>query len=208
MKNCGIYSIVNKINKKIYIGSSIDIKKRWRDHKWYLRHNIHHNNHLQCAWNKYGSDCFEFSIILECSVSDLINNEIKYINIYNSNNKKLGYNKSDPEHKTFSWQHSEETKQILSQQKLGEKNPMWGLKGNKHHNYQKEISIDVRKKMSLSHLGIPTNRRNNAKLSMELANEIRNIYNTEKITIRNLGKRFNVSYTTVNRIIHNISWKA
>lgn len=29
----GIYKITNQINNKSYIGQSIDIKRRWRDHK-------------------------------------------------------------------------------------------------------------------------------------------------------------------------------
>ena len=29
----GIYKITNNVNKKVYIGQSIDIKRRWREHK-------------------------------------------------------------------------------------------------------------------------------------------------------------------------------
>ena len=29
---CGIYKITNKINGKCYIGQSVDIKRRWREH--------------------------------------------------------------------------------------------------------------------------------------------------------------------------------
>jgi len=43
----GIYKIRNKQNNKVYIGSAVDIKKRWRDHKWNLKENKHHNPHLQ-----------------------------------------------------------------------------------------------------------------------------------------------------------------
>ena len=50
----GIYCIRNKINNKYYIGQSIDIKNRWKEHKYNLRHNKHVNNKLQNAWNKYG----------------------------------------------------------------------------------------------------------------------------------------------------------
>ena len=33
MPICGIYKIGNKVNGKCYIGQSIDIKRRWRQHK-------------------------------------------------------------------------------------------------------------------------------------------------------------------------------
>ena len=32
----GIYKIENKINKKIYVGQSINIEKRWKEHKYLL----------------------------------------------------------------------------------------------------------------------------------------------------------------------------
>ena len=50
---CGIYLIKNNISKKEYIGQSINIEKRWKDHKKDLRNNIHKNQHLQNAYNKY-----------------------------------------------------------------------------------------------------------------------------------------------------------
>lgn len=45
----GIYQIENKINSKVYIGSSNNIKRRWQKHKALLRHNKHPNSHLQAA---------------------------------------------------------------------------------------------------------------------------------------------------------------
>ena len=38
----GVYKITNKINEHSYIGSSIDIYKRWITHKWYLNRNKSH----------------------------------------------------------------------------------------------------------------------------------------------------------------------
>ena len=63
---CGIYKIENKINGKIYIGQSNNIYKRWYSHKNSLRRNVHDNDYLQNAWNKYGEENFEFSIVEIC----------------------------------------------------------------------------------------------------------------------------------------------
>ena len=79
----GIYKIRNKQNNKVYIGSAVDIKKRWRDHKWHLKENKHHNPHLQFSFNKYGLENFEFIIELECNFNYLLIEEkqvIKNIN--------------------------------------------------------------------------------------------------------------------------------
>lgn len=92
----GIYKIENKINKKVYIGSSKNVEKRWATHLSELRNNKHHSYHLQQAWNKYGQDSFEFSII---EILDneflLIEKEQYWIDKYASYNCKLGYNISN-----------------------------------------------------------------------------------------------------------------
>lgn len=81
--NSGIYQIENKVNSKVYIGSSNNIKRRWQKHKALLRHNKHQNSHLQAAWNKYGEDNFIFSIIELCSIDSLLDREQYFINIRN-----------------------------------------------------------------------------------------------------------------------------
>lgn len=88
----GIYKITNLENGKVYIGQSIRIEKRWIDHRKTLRNNIHRNAYLQHAWNKYGEDKFIHEIIEECSVDDLNDKEIYWINHYNSTNPLYGYN--------------------------------------------------------------------------------------------------------------------
>lgn len=62
----GVYKIMNIKNGKYYVGSSIDIEKRFGRHMRELVANEHHNIYLQRAWNKYGENSFEFSIIKEC----------------------------------------------------------------------------------------------------------------------------------------------
>ena len=92
----GIYAIINKINNKKYIGQSVDIKRRWNQHKTDLNKNKHKNVYLQRAWNKYGKNNFKFVVIKELKKkSELNKEEKKIIKIYNSNNKNYGYNLTD-----------------------------------------------------------------------------------------------------------------
>lgn len=91
-KICGIYKITNKINGKVYIGQSRDIKNRIRVHKYDFQKNKHHNPHFQKSWNKYGKDNFKFEIIEECEENELNKNEQYWINFYNSFDSNLGYN--------------------------------------------------------------------------------------------------------------------
>lgn len=76
----GIYKIINTINGKCYIGSSININNRWGKHKALLRHNKHENIKLQNAWNKYGEENFEFVVVKECENEILLEEEQNYLN--------------------------------------------------------------------------------------------------------------------------------
>lgn len=58
----GIYKITCTANGKIYIGSAANLRKRKSDHFRELGQNVHHNPHLQRAWNKYGEAAFIFEV--------------------------------------------------------------------------------------------------------------------------------------------------
>lgn len=84
----GIYKITNKINGKIYVGQSGNIKLRWKNHK-----NHKKTKNLIClAFNKYGIENFEFKVIEECSIEKLNEREIYWIKYYDSFNFEKGYN--------------------------------------------------------------------------------------------------------------------
>jgi group I intron endonuclease len=70
--NSGVYEIVNTVNGNRYIGSSVNIYRRWHLHKHDLRYGKHHSSYLQRAWNKYGEDKFIFRMILICDSRNVI----------------------------------------------------------------------------------------------------------------------------------------
>ncbi|MBD5589140.1 GIY-YIG nuclease family protein [Clostridium botulinum] len=88
----GIYKIQNKTNGKIYIGESLDIRRRWEEHKELLNNNEHHSWKLQEDWNTYGEDDFKFKIlnVLDDCINSYIDKyicilyEAKYIKEYNT----------------------------------------------------------------------------------------------------------------------------
>lgn len=81
-KLCGIYSILNTVNRKRYIGLSTDIHQRWREHISRFNHHSHNNTYLQNSWYKYGEENFEFSIIELCDKDILGERERYYIEYY------------------------------------------------------------------------------------------------------------------------------
>lgn len=79
----GIYKITNQLNGKVYIGQSINIEHRWKEHIQEAKNGIR-NYALYNAMRKYGIENFSFEIIEECSEKELDEKEVYYIKEYNS----------------------------------------------------------------------------------------------------------------------------
>lgn len=88
----GIYKIENKVNGKVYVGQSVNIETRWKNHRCELNRGTHYNDYLQRSWNKYGADNFDFSVIEECEQCELNDKEIYWIDLYHSCESEYGYN--------------------------------------------------------------------------------------------------------------------
>lgn len=105
---CGIYEIVNRVNGKRYVGSSVDIRARWMTHLRELRKGTHHAQHLQRSFNKYGEDSFEMNTLLECDRDDLIDYEQIEMD------EGYDYNSSPTAKNNLGFKLSEETKERYS----------------------------------------------------------------------------------------------
>ena len=88
----GIYSIRNKANGKLYVGSTVDFASRWANHRCQLRKGDHDNSYLQRAWVKYGEDAFEFAVLMECPEGDLAVAEARFIQESRAGTREHGYN--------------------------------------------------------------------------------------------------------------------
>ena len=60
-----IYKISNNLNNKVYIGSSIDVERRWRQHKEAsINEKDHHYNYpLMIAFREFGIANFTFEVV-------------------------------------------------------------------------------------------------------------------------------------------------
>ena len=88
----GIYKIENLLNHKVYIGQSVNIAQRWKEHRYCVPSWKNSEYPLYRAIHKYGIDNFEFSVLQECSKEQLNELEIYWIEKYNSFNQ--GYNQT------------------------------------------------------------------------------------------------------------------
>jgi group I intron endonuclease len=89
-KLIGIYIWKNTLNKKVYIGSSDDIKKRWGQHIQTAKRGSNYKFHQ--AIREFGEENFKKEILELVSVNLLESREIEWIKKYNS--IKEGYNVS------------------------------------------------------------------------------------------------------------------
>lgn len=72
----GIYIITNLITGKTYIGQSIDIQRRFHEHRC-ISHES--NRHLKYALAKYGKENFKYEVLEECKEDELDERERYYI---------------------------------------------------------------------------------------------------------------------------------
>lgn len=198
----GIYKIINKIDGKYYVGSSNNIEMRWLDHKIKLRKNKHANIYLQRSWNKYGEGGFEFVIVEQVPLDNLLITEQKYLDT--TKNKRGGcYNISMDAQKPemnddtrkkislslmgkykgvesphFGTHHTEKTKQKMSIIKKGKPSPNKG----------KSMSIEQKEKIKNSLLKIRVgldNKKLKKWVFVSPKNEIVNIFNLRKFCREN-----------------------
>lgn len=190
----GIYKITNIINNKCYVGSSVNITGRWYQHKTELKFNKHHSIKLQRSYNKHGVDNFKYEIIEECDIETLIIREQYYIDLFGC--YKNGYNSvmsaSCP---MLGMSHSKETKEILRQKSVGNKNML-----NKKHTEETKdkirkklkgvsLSDETKSKMSKSRKGRIVSDETKLKLSKSHTGKILSKDHKIKLSLSHLGKK-------------------
>lgn len=92
----GVYRIVNIVTNKSYIGSSVDMRRRIREHFSDLRCNRHQNPYLQASFSKHGEELFAFEVVEVCSQEVMQERETYWIHQYHSYVDDGGYNIEAP----------------------------------------------------------------------------------------------------------------
>jgi len=150
----GIYAIINTLNAKMYIGSTVNFNRRSSEHLRELKAGHHHASKLQRAFNKYSEDAFAFVFLKECNREDLIKEEQKIMDtvkpFYNSLKRagvtpstvgQVAWNKGIPQSEDQKKAHSKIMKGRVS-----------GAKG-------KKWSEESKKAISIARTGLPAKNR-------------------------------------------------
>lgn len=173
----GIYKFTNKFNRKIYIGRSLDIEKRYLEHTKYC---INDGNYFHNALKKYGPDNFDFEVLIECPKENLNYWEQFYIKYYCS--FENGYNQTLGGETTLGYHHTEETREKCRQANIGRH---WSEEQHiKFNNYINENGGGARKgshhteeakeKNRIAHLGKKASEETIIKLSNAVQERISN----------------------------------
>lgn len=108
----GVYGLINKIDQKIYVGSSsVNLNRRLNAHLRQLLAGIHKSTHLQNAVNKVGfAKNFEIVILEVCESEKCIEREQYWIDFHKSYDRDFGYNLLPKAASPLGYKHSEENK--------------------------------------------------------------------------------------------------
>lgn len=92
---CGVYKITDQATKEAYIGQSVNIANRWRDH---LKAGIgamaaSSSNQLYAAIKRDGIENFSFELLEECNREELNDKEKFFIDLYSTNKTGLNITK-------------------------------------------------------------------------------------------------------------------
>lgn len=182
MSDAGIYQIRNTINNHIYIGSSVNIKRRWARHVSELRCNNHKNQKLQRAWNKYGVSAFEFTVLRAVSDFDkLLLHEQELIDAL-----RPFYNISPTAGNRLGCIHLEETRKKISRSHIGIRPSQETIQKLKTSHSGKTATIETKIKMSESSKGLYRGWADKQVLQLSrdkvVINQFKSIMDAERLT--------------------------
>lgn len=119
-----VYEISNEIDDRVYIGSTLNQKKRWNEHKRDLLNNKHINIHLQNFVNKYGLNSLNFTVLEKVENDFLLLREQYYLDSID-NKFNIAENATAP---MLGKSHTPEALSKISKRSSGSNNPMYGKK--------------------------------------------------------------------------------
>lgn len=162
-----IYIYQNKINNKIYIGQTKNLKKRISDHK-YKSLNIKYNHPFYNSIRKYGLDNFNIVELEQVENNFADESEEFWIQFFRSWDREFGYNIELGGNKNKIV--SEETKQKISNTNLGKcyNTPEHMIKLHQMTSNRllgTHLSQETKYKISKSHIGFKHSENSRSKMS-------------------------------------------
>lgn len=103
-KLVAVYKVTNTLTGKVYIGQSIDLRKRVSEYNTAARYEK--TRAIDRVIANYGTENFVLTILEECNKEVINDREAYYIELYKATNPEFGYNTKEGTHRKYSEQAS------------------------------------------------------------------------------------------------------
>lgn len=145
----GIYKFTNKVNGKIYIGKSVNLKERLTRYRNYFKKDcpgVFYKSVKKHGWENFTLEVIELFPSRTHFISEyLLEREAFWISFYDSTDKEIGYNIISHGGNVFGFKHLK---------KSTKPNPFFG----------KKHSVETRERMSLARKGVARTEEEKQKL--------------------------------------------
>lgn len=189
-KKAGVYKLTCINNGKIYIGKSYNIQQRLNRHKRDAE-KIKNMGLFQRAIAKHGWDSFNIEILEILEDFDkstdgpiLLEKEASYIRLYDSNNKKFGYNICEYSTDRTGHKCSDETRKKMSISRLGYR----CSEETKEKMRNRVYSDETRDKMRQRKLGVPQTEEHKEKIKHSNMGKVMSEESKQKLSLSTKGK--------------------
>ena len=184
-RKAGIYKLTNKINNKIYIGKSRNLRIRIGNHR-----TVKTNCAISHAIRKHGFHNFDVEILAEFDYYDnteLLALEVAFIDFFKSTQKEIGYNlcifATDRGGIPMSAEQKQKLSQTMKGRYIGSQNPFFG----QHH------TSATRKLISQIHKGKTISPKECRERSIRQIGSLNTSFDPQVLTFHN--KKTNETFT-------------
>ncbi len=188
-KQCGIYTILNIINSKRYVGQFTNIGRRIKEHMNSLLKGTHHCKYLQRSFAKHGVSGFIVEVLEKCSQAIMTEREQYWMDYYRDRGI---YNEAPAAGSTIGYKHTQETLAHLSA--TWHKRPLVtdetrakksaSMMGKSH-----PCSAETRAKISVAKTGSKMSPEQGIKISAALKGKKKSPEHVAKVAAANTGRR-------------------
>lgn len=195
----GIYSITHRASGRVYVGSAVNIQRRWQVHLNDLRRGDHRNSYLQNAFRKYGEAAFDFAVLEEVDdLARLIAREQAHIDQRQAASRKYGYNIAPKAGSQLGFKHSEKTRALFSRVFKGRKHSEEARREKSERTRGRTFSPETRRRLSVSHA-------RHSKLNDGLVRHIFELAGDDN-SFHRIAAAMGISVPNVARIIYRRTW--
>lgn len=206
MSKVGVYKISSTLDDRVYIGSSNNIERRWKEHRRDLKSGVHKNAHLQRFYSKYG-DCLKYEVLCECHKNELLVFEQMYLD--------SGYELFNCSSIAGRVEMTEEVRKKIGNRLRGRKLPQWqkdlisrtNMGNYKGTTAQLEAAKANGRKSKPPKECVVGSGNPQSKLNESQVREIKSLLTYTEISGVELADNYNVSPHCISKINTNQSWK-